>query len=96
MPSSKRLDESKSLTVNPSKKSLVSTGTKGLKDMPSQFSFNRSVGDKIMKNPIAVAPLSPGAIMKGEKGEVMKEAPPFERDPSRQLTIHEYTSIRNS
>ena len=94
--SSKRFDESKTLTANPSKKSLVSTSQKPLEAQPSQFSFTRSVGDKIMKNPIAVAPLSPGTIMKGEKGEIMKEAPPFDRDPSRQLTIQEYTSIRNS
>ena len=81
--SSKRFDESKSLTANPSKKSLVSTAQKVMDAQPSQFSFTRSVGDKIMKNPIAVAPLSPGTVMKGEKGEIMKEAPPFDRDPSR-------------
>jgi len=49
-----------------------------------------------MNNPIQTAALAPGTVMRGERGEVMKEAPPFERDPSRQLTIHEYTSIRNS
>ena len=57
-PSSKRLDEAKSLTMNPSKKSLVSnqvstkSAKQALQEMPSQFSFTRSVGDKIMRNPV--------------------------------------------
>ena len=34
--------------------------------------------------------------MLNTKGEPLNEPIPFKRDPSRQLTIHEYASIKNN
>ena len=65
VPSSKRFDEMKSLTMNHSKKSLGSINP-GLSPMPSQISFTKPVNKKIMNNPVLTAKLSEGIIIRGE------------------------------
>ena len=40
--------------------------------------------------------LSKGIVLKDAAGSVLVEPEPMERDPSRQLTIHEYAAMKNS
>lgn len=94
VPSNRRLDDMKSLTMNPSKKSLGSgsVAQPGLTPMPSQISFTKSVGDKIMNNPMLSIRLSEGILIRGEQGEPMREAPPI-KDLGRNFSIAEYKQI---
>ena len=48
-----------------------------------------------MNNPLTKVPLGEGIMMRDTSGEIIAEAEPMERDPSRQLTIHEYAAMKN-
>ena len=49
-----------------------------------------------MNDPLAKIELTAGLLMMNTKGEPVNEPTPFMRDPSRQLTIHEYASLKNN
>ena len=49
-----------------------------------------------MSNPLKKIGLSAGMLMRDTSGEVLADAGAFERAHSRQLTVNEYTAIKNS
>ena len=51
---------------------------------------------KFMNNPLSKVQLSEGILMMDTEGEVIGESNPIARDPSRQLTIHEYAAMKNA
>ena len=81
------VNETHSLTINPSKKSLVNS--KAVSQAASQVSFTRGIGEKIMNNPVVSARLSSGITMRDASGEVMKVAEP-DKSLNRNYSIKEY------
>ena len=49
-----------------------------------------------MNNPLSKIQLSEGIVMKDTEGVPIGDSNPFARDPSRQLTIHEYAAMRSN
>ena len=68
------INETRSLTINPSKKSLATSKVASL--AASQVSFTKGIGEKIMNNPVVSARLSSGITMRDARGEVLKVAEP--------------------
>ena len=49
-----------------------------------------------MNNPLKNTKLSQGLILRDMSGSVLDQSLPVERDPSRQLTLNEYATLKNS
>ena len=56
----------------------------------------KDLGKKFMSDPLSKIELSEGILMLNTKGETIRDSSPIKRDPSKQLTIHEYASLKNN
>lgn len=58
--------------------------------------FMKVEKDRFMSNPLKKVGLSAGMLLKDTSGAILEDAGAFERAHSRQLTINEYSAIKNS